>query len=42
LRRVLEWEPQISLESGLKTTYEWISAQLGKQRNEGIDRINKI
>jgi nucleoside-diphosphate-sugar epimerase len=30
LRRVLEWEPQISLESGLKTTYEWISKQLAK------------
>lgn len=28
LREVLEWEPAISLEAGLKTTYEWIAGQL--------------
>ena len=28
LRRVLEWEPQITLETGLATTYAWISQQL--------------
>lgn len=28
LRRELDWEPRISLEAGLKTTYEWIREQL--------------
>lgn len=28
LREVLSWEPQISLEEGLKTTYEWIELQV--------------
>lgn len=28
LREVLKWEPSISLEAGLKTTYEWIAGQL--------------
>lgn len=28
LRQVLNWEPSISLEAGLKTTYEWIAGQL--------------
>lgn len=28
LRQVLDWEPQISLEQGLKRTYEWIEEQL--------------
>jgi GDP-D-mannose 3',5'-epimerase len=28
LREVLNWEPSISLEAGLKTTYEWIAGQL--------------
>jgi GDP-D-mannose 3',5'-epimerase len=28
LREVLDWEPSISLEAGLKTTYEWIARQL--------------
>jgi nucleoside-diphosphate-sugar epimerase len=31
LRRVLEWEPQISLEEGLKRTYAWIWDQLKKE-----------
>lgn len=30
LREVLQWEPTISLEDGLKLTYEWISNQLGR------------
>ncbi|UCD15450.1 MAG: NAD-dependent epimerase/dehydratase family protein, partial [Candidatus Omnitrophota bacterium] len=30
LRQVLGWEPQISLEEGLKRTYEWISEQVNK------------
>ena len=31
LRQVLGWEPRISLEEGLKRTYEWIFSQLEKQ-----------
>jgi nucleoside-diphosphate-sugar epimerase len=30
LREVLRWEPQISLEDGLKTTYDWIEGQVEK------------
>ena len=28
LRKVLNWEPQVSLEDGLKKTYHWIEGQL--------------
>jgi nucleoside-diphosphate-sugar epimerase len=31
LREVLNWEPQISLEDGLKTTYAWIEEQVRAQ-----------
>ena len=31
LRRVLAWEPQISLEQGLERTYHWIEAQLAER-----------
>ena len=31
LRRILEWEPAISLEDGLATTYAWIRAELVKE-----------
>lgn len=30
LKKELNWEPQISLEEGLKTTYNWIKEQLDK------------
>ena len=30
LRQVLGWEPSISLEEGLTTTYRWIESQLVK------------
>jgi nucleoside-diphosphate-sugar epimerase len=32
LRQVLKWEPQISLEQGLKRTYKWIYAKLANAR----------
>ncbi len=32
LRQVLGWEPQVSLEAGLKSTYEWIAAMLSEQK----------
>jgi nucleoside-diphosphate-sugar epimerase len=31
LSDVLKWEPQISLEEGLRRTYEWIADQLGER-----------
>jgi nucleoside-diphosphate-sugar epimerase len=31
LRRVLNWEPEISLEDGLKRTYDWIEEQVRKK-----------
>lgn len=34
LRKVLGWEPVISLEDGLKTTYEWIEAEVRKSLEE--------
>lgn len=33
LRQVLRWEPEISLEKGLKTTYKWIEKQIAARRS---------
>ena len=33
LREVLQWEPSISLEDGLKVTYHWIAGELEKQNS---------
>jgi GDP-D-mannose 3',5'-epimerase len=35
LREVLEWEPQVSLETGIARTYEWIEAQLVESQQTG-------
>jgi nucleoside-diphosphate-sugar epimerase len=34
LREVLKWEPEISLEKGLETTYEWIERQVRESLTE--------
>jgi nucleoside-diphosphate-sugar epimerase len=31
LREVLNWEPSISLETGLRTTYHWIAGELARE-----------
>jgi GDP-D-mannose 3',5'-epimerase len=37
LREVLGWEPAISLEQGLATTYAWIEEQVAaKLKHEGV------
>ena len=35
LRAVLDWEPSVSLENGLDTTYHWIEKQLVEQGRLG-------
>jgi nucleoside-diphosphate-sugar epimerase len=36
LRHVLEWEPAISLEDGLRKTYAWIFAELAKEGRKPV------
>ena len=38
LREVLKWEPTVSLEEGLTTTYHWIAGELAKQ-NEPVNAL---
>jgi len=38
LRQVLDWEPQVTLEEGLRKTYAWIEAQVGAQLREVTSR----
>lgn len=39
LREVLEWEPQISLEEGLKRTYDWIEEQVRQKLAKEKDSV---
>jgi nucleoside-diphosphate-sugar epimerase len=39
LRRVLGWEPQITLEEGLRRTYEWIAEQV---RTRGGNKVSLV
>jgi nucleoside-diphosphate-sugar epimerase len=41
LREVLDWEPAISLEEGLKTTYDWIEEQV-RQRLASDSKSSSI
>ena len=35
-RAILDWEPQITLEEGLRRTYAWIAQELGVCYTEGL------
>eukprot|EP01065_Artemidia_motanka_P036191 TRINITY_DN440_c0_g1_i1.p2 TRINITY_DN440_c0_g1~~TRINITY_DN440_c0_g1_i1.p2 ORF type:complete len:362 (+),score=163.88 TRINITY_DN440_c0_g1_i1:36-1088(+) len=37
IRKVLGWEPKITLEDGLKRTYDWITKKIEEDRAAGID-----
>ncbi|MFN0140374.1 MAG: NAD-dependent epimerase/dehydratase family protein [Pyrinomonadaceae bacterium] len=39
LREVLQWEPQVSLEEGLRKTYDWIETQVRATRKPVSDPI---
>ena len=42
LRQVLNWEPQISLEDGLRRTYEWIEGEVKSSLIRDSDKIKTI
>ena len=37
IRKVLGWEPTVSLKEGLRTTFEWIAEQLEAEKAAGVD-----
>jgi nucleoside-diphosphate-sugar epimerase len=41
-RKVLGWEPKVSLEEGLARTYEWIEEQVGKDGIEDARQIRSV
>jgi GDP-D-mannose 3',5'-epimerase len=42
LRKVLKWEPEISLEEGLARTYRWIEGQARERMNQHLAKPVKI
>jgi dTDP-D-glucose 4,6-dehydratase len=38
-KKVLGWEPKVSLEEGLAKTYEWIEEQVEKDRIEDAQQV---
>lgn len=42
LREVLGWEPEISLEKGLETTYKWIEAEVRKELEAAPNRTANV
>lgn len=42
LREVLGWEPEISLEKGLETTYKWIEAEVRKELDAAPNRTANV
>jgi GDP-D-mannose 3',5'-epimerase len=42
LRQVLNWEPQISLEEGIKRTYEWIEEQAKVKISQSEDMVKEL
>jgi len=37
LRKVLDWEPEVSLEAGLSATYKWIESEVSRSHRKRID-----
>jgi GDP-D-mannose 3',5'-epimerase len=42
LRKVLEWEPRISLEEGLRNTYQWIEDQVQTRLSRTDSQLEKV